>query len=39
MHGNYSFFTKTSIGTIVEEGKETKEFNGKKYIMDNTTSS
>ena len=29
-----AFYTKTGIGTIVEEGKETKEFNGKKYIME-----
>lgn len=29
-----AFYTKTGIGTIVEEGKETKEFNGEKYIME-----
>lgn len=29
-----AFYTKTGIGTIIEENKETKEFNGEKYIME-----
>ncbi|CAK6518993.1 MAG: Succinyl-CoA:3-ketoacid-coenzyme A transferase-like protein [Rickettsia helvetica] len=28
------FILKPVLGTIVEEGKETKEFNGEKYIME-----
>jgi 3-oxoacid CoA-transferase subunit A len=29
-----AFFTPTGYGTIVAEGKEVREFNGKKYIME-----
>ena len=28
------FYTPTGVGTIVEEGKETKIINGKKYILE-----
>ncbi|MBW8757384.1 MAG: CoA transferase subunit A [Burkholderiales bacterium] len=29
-----AFFTKTGVGTIVAEGKETREFNGHTYVME-----
>ena len=29
-----AFYTKTGVGTIVAEGKEIREFNGEKYIME-----
>ena len=29
-----AFFTKTGVGTIVAEGKETREFDGEKYVME-----
>jgi 3-oxoacid CoA-transferase subunit A len=29
-----AFFTKTGIGTLVAEGKEIREFNGEKYVME-----
>ena len=29
-----AFFTKTGVGTVVAEGKETREFNGEAYIME-----
>jgi len=29
-----AFFTKTGFGTLVAEGKEVKEFDGQKYIME-----
>lgn len=29
-----AFFTKTGYGTLVAEGKETKEFNGSMYVME-----
>ncbi len=29
-----AFYTKTGVGTIVEEGKEVREFNGHKYLME-----
>jgi 3-oxoacid CoA-transferase subunit A len=29
-----AFYTKTGVGTIVAEGKEVREFNGKKYLME-----
>jgi 3-oxoacid CoA-transferase subunit A len=29
-----AFYTKTGVGTIVAEGKEEREFNGHKYIME-----
>ena len=32
--GSPAFFTATGYGTIVAEGKETREFNGKHYVME-----
>ncbi|PAT30728.1 succinyl-CoA--3-ketoacid-CoA transferase [Vandammella animalimorsus] len=29
-----AFFTKTGVGTLVAEGKETREFNGQTYVME-----
>lgn len=29
-----AFFTKTGVGTIVAEGKETREFDGQTYVME-----
>jgi 3-oxoacid CoA-transferase subunit A len=29
-----AFYTKTGVGTIVSEGKEIREFDGKKYVME-----
>jgi 3-oxoacid CoA-transferase subunit A len=29
-----AFFTKTGVGTIVAEGKEVREFDGHKYVME-----
>ena len=29
-----AFYTKTGVGTMVEDGKETKEFDGQTYIME-----
>lgn len=29
-----AFFTPTGYGTVVAEGKETKEFNGRMYVME-----
>ena len=29
-----AFFTRTGVGTIVAEGKETREFDGRQYIME-----
>ncbi|MCE2926153.1 MAG: CoA transferase subunit A [Rickettsiales bacterium] len=29
-----AFYTKTGYGTIVAEGKETREFNGEHYVME-----
>ncbi len=29
-----AFFTKTGVGTVVAEGKETREFNGELYVME-----
>ena len=29
-----AFFTPTGVGTVVEEGKETREFNGCPYLME-----
>ena len=29
-----AFFTKTGYGTIIAEGKEVREFNGEKFIME-----
>ena len=29
-----AFFTKTGVGTMVAEGKEVREFDGEKYVME-----
>ena len=29
-----AFFTRTGVGTLVAEGKETREFDGKTYVME-----
>ncbi len=29
-----AFFTRTGVGTVVEEGKETRQFGGQTYIME-----
>ncbi len=29
-----AFYTKTGVGTQVAEGKETREFNGERYVME-----
>ncbi|MGP0094388.1 MAG: CoA transferase subunit A [Xanthobacteraceae bacterium] len=29
-----AFFTKTGVGTIIAEGKEIKEFDGQRYVME-----
>lgn len=29
-----AFYTKTGVGTLIAEGKETKEFDGETYIME-----
>jgi len=29
-----AFFTKTGYGTLIAEGKETREFNGEPYVME-----
>ncbi len=29
-----AFFTPTGVGTVVAEGKEIREFNGKQYVME-----
>jgi 3-oxoacid CoA-transferase subunit A len=29
-----AFFTKTGVGTIIAEGKEIREFDGQKYVME-----
>ena len=29
-----AFFTKTGVGTLVAEGKETREFDGRTYLME-----
>jgi len=29
-----AFFTKTGVGTIVAEGKDVREFDGQKYVME-----
>jgi 3-oxoacid CoA-transferase subunit A len=33
-----AFFTKTGVGTLVAEGKEVREFDGEKYLMERTLS-
>lgn len=32
--GLAGFYTPTGVGTIIEEGKEVKEFNGKRYLLE-----
>jgi len=32
--GIAAFFTPTGVGTLVAEGKEVREFDGKKYVME-----
>ena len=32
--GLTAFFTRTGVGTMVAEGKETREFDGKTYVME-----
>ena len=29
-----AFFTKTGVGTIIAEGKEVRDFDGQKYVME-----
>ncbi len=29
-----AFFTKTGVGTLIAEGKETREFDGERYLME-----
>lgn len=29
-----AFYTKTGVGTIIAEGKETRDFNGQTYVME-----
>src|SRR6202521_1258550 len=29
-----AFFTKTGVGTLIADGKETREFDGERYIME-----
>lgn len=29
-----AFFTRTGVGTLVAEGKEVREFNGERYVME-----
>ena len=29
-----AFFTRTGVGTVIAEGKEVREFNGEKFIME-----
>lgn len=29
-----AFYTKTGVGTVVADGKEVREFNGEKYVME-----
>ena len=31
-----AFYTKTGVGTLIAEGKEEREFNGKPYILENS---
>ena len=33
-----AFFTKTGVGTLVAEGKETRDFNGETYILEQSLS-
>jgi 3-oxoacid CoA-transferase subunit A len=34
-----AFFTKTGVGTIVAEGKEIREFDGERYVMEKALTS
>jgi len=34
-----AFYTKTGVGTIVADGKETREFNGQTYVMETALTS
>jgi 3-oxoacid CoA-transferase subunit A len=29
-----AFYTKTGVGTLIAEGKETREFDGRRYVME-----
>ena len=31
-----AFYTQTGVGTLIAEGKETREFNGKNYILEHS---
>ena len=31
-----AFFTQTGVGTLIAEGKEVREFDGKEYILENS---
>lgn len=31
-----AFFTRTGVGTLVAEGKETREFDGQQYVMEHS---
>ena len=31
-----AFYTPTGVGTMIAEGKETREFNGRKYVMEHS---
>ncbi|PVZ83431.1 succinyl-CoA--3-ketoacid-CoA transferase [Serratia sp. S1B] len=31
-----AFFTQTGVGTLIAEGKEVREFNGKEYILEHS---
>ncbi|KCV80897.1 succinyl-CoA:3-ketoacid-CoA transferase subunit A [Actibacterium atlanticum] len=33
-HGIPGFYTKTGVGTVIAEGKESKTFNGEEFIME-----
>jgi len=32
--GIYGFYTRTGAGTVVAEGKETREFGGRRYVLE-----
>jgi 3-oxoacid CoA-transferase subunit A len=32
--GITAFYTRTGVGTLIAEGKEVREFNGEKYVME-----
>jgi 3-oxoacid CoA-transferase subunit A len=32
--GIAGFYTRTGVGTVIAEGKETKDFNGKTYVLE-----